>query len=85
MLWEIFSLGGSPYPGLPTQQLFSFIEEGKRMDCPEICPKEIYTMMLECWIRTPYNRPTFAQLTERLENFMKQNVDNVSILLDIIA
>lgn len=67
-------MGGSPYPGLPTEDLFSFLEDGKRMDCPERCPKDVYEIMYDCWTKSPYSRPLFAQLVERLNNVMKQNV-----------
>lgn len=67
-------MGGSPYPGLPTEELFSFLEDDKRMDCPEKCPKDVYGIMYDCWTKSPYERPLFSQLVERLNNVMKQNV-----------
>ncbi|XP_065684796.1 fibroblast growth factor receptor 3 isoform X1 [Hydra vulgaris] len=83
LLWEVYTLGGSPYPGLPTEELFSFLEDGRRMDCPEICPKAIYEIMLDCWKKSPYDRPLFAQITERLNNVLKQNVaSSCDYLLD---
>ena len=78
MLWEVFSLGGTPYPGLPAEELFSFLDDDKRMECPSTCPKELYAIMLECWKRSPYERPIFGQLSERIGNCMKQNIHNVS-------
>ena len=80
LLWEIFSFGGSPYPGLPMKELFSFLEEGERMDCPEICPNEIYKIMQDCWKRSPYERPMFEQITERITKCMEQHGQNVSII-----
>eukprot|EP00111_Clytia_hemisphaerica_P018541 TCONS_00054846-protein len=74
LLWEIFTLGGSPYPGLPTENLRDYLESGRRMECPEQCPKDIYEIMLDCWAKSPYERPLFAQITERLNNCMKQNI-----------
>lgn len=78
LLWEVFTLGGSPYPGLPTEELFPFLEEGKRMDRPEICPKDVYEIMKSCWAKSPYDRPLFAHIVEGLSNVMKQNVPSVS-------
>ena len=82
LLWEVFTLGGSPYPGLRTEELISFLEEGRRMDCPEICPKSIYEIMLDCWKKNPYDRPLFVQITERLNNILRQNVSSVCLVVN---
>ncbi|CAO2596154.1 Fibroblast growth factor receptor 4, partial [Lemmus lemmus] len=67
LLWEIFTLGGSPYPGIPVEELFSLLREGHRMDRPPNCPPELYGLMRECWHAVPSQRPTFKQLVEALD------------------
>uniref|UniRef100_A0A4W5LMB5 Fibroblast growth factor receptor n=1 Tax=Hucho hucho TaxID=62062 RepID=A0A4W5LMB5_9TELE len=42
LLWEIFTLGGSPYPGVPVEELFKLLKEGHRMDKPSTCTHELY-------------------------------------------
>lgn len=42
LLWEIFTLGGSPYPGVPVEELFKLLREGHRMDRPSACTQELY-------------------------------------------
>ncbi len=41
LLWEIFTLGGSPYPGIPVEELFKLLKEGHRMDRPSTCTHEL--------------------------------------------
>uniref|UniRef100_A0A8C1NBK7 Fibroblast growth factor receptor n=1 Tax=Cyprinus carpio TaxID=7962 RepID=A0A8C1NBK7_CYPCA len=67
LLWEIFTLGGSPYPGVPVEELFKLLREGHRMDRPSACTQEIYLMMKDCWHAVPTQRPTFKQLVEDLD------------------
>ena len=42
MLWEIFSMGASPYPTLSPQETIQFILAGKRLTSPESCPQQMY-------------------------------------------
>ncbi|XP_035464688.2 fibroblast growth factor receptor 1b [Scophthalmus maximus] len=67
LLWEIFTLGGSPYPGVPVEELFKLLKEGHRMEKPPACTQELYLMMRDCWNAVPSRRPTFQQLVEDLD------------------
>ncbi|XP_077944699.1 fibroblast growth factor receptor 1b isoform X1 [Gasterosteus aculeatus] len=67
LLWEIFTLGGSPYPGVPVEELFKLLKEGHRMEKPSACTEELYMMMRDCWAAVPSRRPTFLQLVEDLD------------------
>uniref|UniRef100_A0A7N9AZV4 Fibroblast growth factor receptor n=1 Tax=Mastacembelus armatus TaxID=205130 RepID=A0A7N9AZV4_9TELE len=67
LLWEIFTLGGSPYPGVPVEELFKLLKEGHRMERPSACTQELYLMMRDCWHAVPSRRPTFQQLVEDLD------------------
>lgn len=41
LMWEIFTLGGSPYPGIPVEELFKLLKEGHRMDKPANCTNDL--------------------------------------------
>ncbi|XP_066570520.1 fibroblast growth factor receptor 1-A isoform X3 [Amia ocellicauda] len=73
LLWEIFTLGGSPYPGVPVEELFKLLKEGHRMDKPSTCTHELYMMMRDCWHAVPSQRPTFKQLVEDLDRILVMN------------
>ncbi|XP_069474033.1 fibroblast growth factor receptor 1 isoform X4 [Ambystoma mexicanum] len=70
LLWETFTLGGSPYPGVPVEELFKLLKEGHRMDKPSNCTNELYMMMRDCWHAVPSQRPTFKQLVEDLDRIV---------------
>ncbi|XP_012812753.1 fibroblast growth factor receptor 3 isoform X3 [Xenopus tropicalis] len=70
LLWETFTLGGSPYPGIPVEELFKLLKEGHRMDKPANCTHELYMIMRECWHAVPSQRPTFKQLVEDLDRVL---------------
>ncbi|XP_019521607.1 PREDICTED: vascular endothelial growth factor receptor 1 isoform X2 [Hipposideros armiger] len=75
LLWEIFSLGGSPYPGVQMDEDFcGRLKEGVRMRAPEYATPEIYQIMLDCWHKDPKERPRFAELVEKLGDLLQANV-----------
>ncbi|XP_028450631.1 platelet-derived growth factor receptor beta [Perca flavescens] len=74
LLWEIFSLGGSPYPDLPmTQQFYSSLKRGYRMSRPDHAPNDIYDLMKQCWEEKPQSRPSFSSLIIALGNMMTED------------
>ncbi|MBZ3884772.1 Tyrosine-protein kinase Fer [Sciurus carolinensis] len=66
LLWETFSLGISPYPGMTNQQAREQVERGYRMSAPQNCPEDISKIMMKCWDYNPENRPTFSELQKEL-------------------
>ncbi|XP_028611534.1 tyrosine-protein kinase Fer isoform X3 [Grammomys surdaster] len=72
LLWETFSLGVCPYPGMTNQQAREQVERGYRMSAPQNCPEEIFTIMLKCWDYKPENRPKFSDLHKELTAIKKK-------------
>ncbi|KAM7436017.1 hypothetical protein ABFA07_014162 [Porites harrisoni] len=72
LLWEIFTLGGTPYPTVPMDCLLDFLSEGKRMENPQNCPSEIYNIMQKCWLENRDNRPEFAQISILIGKILEQ-------------
>nr|XP_032638827.1 fibroblast growth factor receptor 3-like [Chelonoidis abingdonii] len=70
LLWEIFTWGESPYPGIPSEKIFNFLKEGNRLDKPANCTHDLYMIMKECWHVVPSERPTFKQLVEDLDTVL---------------
>ncbi|KAL4690770.1 hypothetical protein H8959_013731, partial [Pygathrix nigripes] len=83
LLWEIFSLGVNPYPGIPVDaNFYKLIRNGFKMDQPFYATEEIYIIMQSCWAFDSRKRPSFPHLTSFLgcqladaEEAMYQNVD----------
>ncbi|KAM6977833.1 vascular endothelial growth factor receptor 3 [Aplochiton taeniatus] len=74
LLWEIFSLGASPYPGVQIDEDFcKRLKDGTRMRSPETASPEIYGIMLACWQGEPRERPTFPALVEILGDLLQDN------------
>lgn len=72
LLWETFSLGVCPYPGMTNQQAREQVERGYRMSAPQNCPEEISKIMMKCWDYKPENRPKFSDLHKELTVIKKR-------------
>ncbi|XP_005949327.2 platelet-derived growth factor receptor beta [Haplochromis burtoni] len=71
LLWEIFSLGCSPYPDLPmTQEFYSALKRGYRMSRPDHAPEDMYDVMKRCWEEKPQSRPSFSSLLITMGNMV---------------
>lgn len=85
LLWEIMTLGGTPYPSVPVEQMFEFLRLGKRLDKPQNCSLEIYHLMRECWQTAPGQRPNFSELVEDLERIISLSSNQDYLELDAMG
>ncbi|KAK3773795.1 hypothetical protein RRG08_011004 [Elysia crispata] len=76
LMYEIITLGRTPYPGMTGFEVLRMIENGGRMEKPRgppEVPEEYYSMMLKCWNQKPEDRPTF----ESIYNFFSDYSVNI--------
>ncbi|OQV22785.1 Fibroblast growth factor receptor [Hypsibius exemplaris] len=67
VLFEIITLGGVPYPVIENKELLRYLRRGNRMECPDNCPPDLYSLMMECWKHSAQERPSFPHLRKKLE------------------
>jgi len=67
LLYEILTVGGSPYPGIHARQIARKLQEGFRMPKPKHVDNKLYQIMLKCWEENPSDRPTFANLKDTMK------------------
>ncbi|KAG1946301.1 megakaryocyte-associated tyrosine-protein kinase isoform X2 [Pimephales promelas] len=67
LLWEIFSFGRQPYPKMSVCEVRERVDQGYRMDPPDECPPQVYSIMSWCWESDPKKRPAFHKLRDTLE------------------
>ena len=73
VLWELFSLGKTPYPGMGLNLLIRELQSGYRMDKPQFASNDIGQLMSDCWRANPTERPTFHNLQEALGNQLESS------------
>lgn len=72
VLWEVMSYGERPYWNWSNQDVIKSIEKGYRLPAPMDCPEALYQLMLDCWQKQRTHRPTFASITQTLDNLARQ-------------
>ncbi|KAK7176816.1 hypothetical protein R3I93_000917 [Phoxinus phoxinus] len=56
IMWEVFTYGKQPWFQLSNNEVIECITQGRVLDRPRLCPKEVYDLMLGCWQREPQQR-----------------------------
>ncbi|XP_074532014.1 proto-oncogene tyrosine-protein kinase receptor Ret [Halichoeres trimaculatus] len=79
LLWEIVTLGGNPYPGIAPERLFNLLKTGYRMERPENCSEEMYSLMIRCWKQEADKRPLFSDISKELEKMMVKSRDYLDL------
>ncbi|XP_055298878.1 vascular endothelial growth factor receptor 1-like isoform X19 [Sitodiplosis mosellana] len=75
VLWELFSLGKVPYPGMDADQALYFkLKDGYRMEKPDFATQDIYDIMLSCWCTNPESRPLFDDLEKSVSKLLENGV-----------
>ncbi|XP_046705813.1 NT-3 growth factor receptor isoform X2 [Silurus meridionalis] len=66
ILWEIFTYGKQPWFQLANNEVIECITQGRVLERPRVCPKEVYDVMLGCWQREPQQRLNIKEIQKIL-------------------
>ncbi|XP_054613416.1 neurotrophic tyrosine kinase, receptor, type 2b [Dunckerocampus dactyliophorus] len=81
VLWEIFTYGKQPWYQLSNNEVIECITQGRVLQRPRTCPKEVYDLMLGCWQREPYMRLNIKEIHGMLQSLAKAS----PVYLDILG
>ncbi|XP_057653806.1 tyrosine kinase receptor Cad96Ca [Diorhabda carinulata] len=79
LVWEVVTLGSTPYPGISAVEVMKKVRDGFRLDKPEHCRRELYNIMYYCWDKDPKERPSFTELAELLEKLLLTETDYIEL------
>lgn len=68
--WEATSYGCRPYQGVDINMLILKLENGYRLEKPEQCPDEVYSLMYKCWHADKSKRPTFSDIVKEMKQIL---------------
>ncbi|KAM7433688.1 hypothetical protein ABFA07_016109 [Porites harrisoni] len=73
VLYEIFTVGGCPYPRMDGKKIASLLQQGYRMPKPQHVDEKLYQVMMICWQNEPKARPSFTALAKQLKDMENQH------------
>ncbi|XP_063824355.1 tyrosine kinase receptor Cad96Ca isoform X1 [Ostrinia nubilalis] len=79
LLWEIVTLGSTPYPGMSAGDVMRKVHSGYRLEKPEHCRRELYNIMYYCWEAKPTDRPDFPEVVAMLERLLCTETDYIEL------
>jgi len=77
LLWEIVTLGDTPYKNLSVEEVCEWHKVGRRMERPHDCPESVYDVMRNCWSLQPADRPSWKILVNVLQALYIEVQENV--------
>ncbi|KAK0407633.1 hypothetical protein QR680_003505 [Steinernema hermaphroditum] len=80
LMFEIITLGGTPYPCIQPDDMYTYLDAGNRMEQPDNCPDAYYNVMMQCWRADPNKRPEFSTIRQKLASQLEQVTEEYSYL-----
>lgn len=74
LMWEVATLGGTPYADVKTDEVPGRVMRGLRLPQPQYVGDELYQLMLNCWQMDRDERPTFQELEANLQSLLSDDV-----------
>lgn len=81
LLWEIVTLGATPYPGMSVREVITDVTMGKWLQKPLHCKQELYLMMTRCWGLEAATRPSFKEIVCDVESLLSQEAEYIELVM----
>jgi len=71
LMWEIVTLGSTPYPGMGAREVMRRVRDGYRLERPAHCHPDLYLIIQKCWAGDMNKRPDFSELRKELAKLLE--------------
>ncbi len=98
MLYEIFTLGETPYHGIPQNEMLEYLEAGNRLQRPILADDKMFELrtnnrrfscshilMQRCWKANPVDRPVFDEIYAEIDEIMEQDFASIGHYYGIVC
>ncbi|KYM96626.1 Tyrosine kinase receptor Cad96Ca, partial [Cyphomyrmex costatus] len=85
LMWEIVTLGSTPYPDMTAREVMRNVHNGYRLERPSHCRSELFRVISRCWHADPDRRPEFQILRRDLAQLLEDNMNGHYVDLESFA
>ncbi|XP_008547212.1 serine-rich adhesin for platelets [Microplitis demolitor] len=85
LMWEIVTLGSTPYPDMAAREVMRNVQDGYRLERPSHCRSELFRVIARCWHADPDRRPEFQLLRRDLAQLLEDNMNGHYVDLESYA
>ncbi|KMQ93670.1 tyrosine kinase receptor cad96ca [Lasius niger] len=85
LMWEIVTLGSTPYPDMTAREVMRNVHNGYRLERPSHCRSELFRVISRCWHADPDRRPEFQTLRRDLAQLLEDNMNGHYVDLESFA
>nr|XP_034183354.1 serine-rich adhesin for platelets-like [Osmia lignaria] len=85
LMWEIVTLGSTPYPDMTAREVMRNVQNGYRLERPSHCRSELFRVISRCWHADPDRRPEFQTLRRDLAQLLEDNLNGHYVDLESFA
>ncbi|KAK9298699.1 hypothetical protein QLX08_008065 [Tetragonisca angustula] len=85
LMWEIVTLGSTPYPDMTAREVMRNVQNGYRLERPSHCRSELFRVISRCWHADPDRRPEFQTLRRDLAQLLEDNMNGHYVDLESFA
>ncbi|XP_059833342.1 tyrosine-protein kinase BTK isoform X1 [Hypanus sabinus] len=73
LMWEIFTMGKTPYERFSNADVVEHIIQGRRLYRPQQATEHVYNIMYSCWDEKAENRPAFSLLLSNIQELVEDD------------
>ena len=79
LIWEIVTLGSTPYIGMSAQQVIKFVSDKQIIERPEHCSDHFYQLIKMCFAFECENRLSFTDIRVKLSQMIESQFGYVDL------
>lgn len=76
VVWEILTLGATPFPKVDDEAVKAHILAGNRLSCPKNVTEKVFRICQSCWVDVPSKRLPFGSILSIIDDLLLTSIES---------